>query len=125
MPTLQNIINNAHKAIVEVDINDSKKMLADDCVKVIDVRGAEEFNQGHLPNTINIPRGVLEFQIADNVSQKITPILIYSNTGKRAALAAQTLHQLGYQNVKSISGGLDAWKACGMPVINPQETRFY
>lgn len=95
-------------------------------VVVIDVREPAEFAQGHLPGAVNLPRGVLEFQIhahpamacltSDSLAQPSRPLLLYCLSGGRSALAADSLRQLGFDDVRSLAGGLQAWRNAGLPV---------
>lgn len=97
-----------------------------DGVVLIDVREPAEFEAGHVVDAVNIPRGVLEFQIdshlaagdaADSVLQhRGRPVVVYCRSGGRAALAADTLQTLGFSDVRSIAGGIDAWRAAGLPI---------
>lgn len=116
MQTPEQLVEKARQSIQEVSVDKAAETLSQDAKScVIDVREADEFEQGHLKNAVNIPRGTLEFKIADTVSQADTPIVVYCKTGGRAALSAQALHTLGYQNVTSIEGGYEAWVAAGKP----------
>ncbi len=85
---------------------------------VVDVREPDEVLPGFLPGAINVPRGVLEFRASDDqrFADKHTPILIYSNSGRRSALAARCLNELGYSDVVALRGGLTAWSSAGLPV---------
>ena len=94
---------------------------------VIDVREPGEYLAGHLPDAINIPRGVLEFKIGDNaaLANKDLPIVLYCKTGGRAALATFNLQRMGYGNVRSLTGGFDAWVSGGQKVeTDPETTQF-
>jgi len=93
---------------------------------VVDVREPDEFEQGHLPGAINIPRGLLEIR-ADPASPATDPvlssdlarqILVYctKGPGARSLLAAQTLASMGYEHVSVLGGGLNAWAEAGLPV---------
>jgi len=67
---------------------------------IIDVRTPEEFAAGHLDGAVNIPYE----QIAKGINTipsltKSSPILIYCRSGRRSAIAAQSLEQLGFQRV--------------------------
>lgn len=94
---------------------------------VIDVREPAEFETGHIPGSINIPRGVLEFQVDAHpavahvsdpaLSHKDCPIVVVCRTGGRAALSAFKLQRLGFSNVQSIAGGVIAWGEAGMPLV--------
>jgi rhodanese-related sulfurtransferase len=78
---------------------------------VLDVREPVEFQVGHLPNAINIPRGVLEFKVDDHPDLKDHQrnILIYCKNGGRSTLAAYTLKQMGFSQVEMLIGGFDGW----------------
>ncbi len=94
---------------------------------LIDVREPAEFETGHIPGAINIPRGVLEFQVDAHpavanvsdtaLSHKESPIVLVCRTGGRAALSAVNLHRLGFANVRSIAGGIVAWGEAGLPLV--------
>jgi len=96
---------------------------------LIDVREPFEFEAGHLAGAINIPRGVLEFQVDGHpvvanagsaaASHKAQPVVVYCRTGGRSALAALSLQQMGYTDVRSIAGGIAGWTAAGLPVTLP------
>ena len=94
---------------------------------VIDVREPSEFETGHIPGSINIPRGVLEFQVDAHpavahvsdpaLSHKERPIVVVCRTGGRAALSAVNLQRLGFADVRSIAGGVLAWGEAGLPLV--------
>ncbi|WP_072282079.1 rhodanese-like domain-containing protein [Rappaport israeli] len=65
----------------------------------IDVRTSEEFEQGHLPQAINISHEEIGEQIEQVVADKSTPIHLYCRSGRRAELARQVLESMGYVNV--------------------------
>ncbi len=76
---------------------------------LIDVRDAGEYNSSHIPGSSLIPRGELEFRIADSVPFRATPIIVCDDDGRRAGLAADTLSRLGYSNVAALDGGMNRW----------------
>lgn len=94
---------------------------------LIDVREPAEFDTGHLPGAINIPRGVLEFHVDAHpavanatdpaLAHRERPLVLYCRTGGRAALAADNLQKLGFADVRSIAGGIEAWREAGLPVV--------
>jgi rhodanese-related sulfurtransferase len=92
---------------------------------VIDVREPKEWERGHLPGAINVPRGMLELR-ADPESPATDPalsadkdarVIVYclKAPGARSVLAAQTLGTMGYSNVAMLRGGLEQWQAEGLP----------
>ena len=82
---------------------------------IVDVREASEWEQGHLPDAIHISKSYVEQQIEDAVPDRDTPVILYCAGGVRSLFAAQSLEQLGYTNVASMSGGFQAWKSQGLP----------
>lgn len=93
---------------------------------LIDVREPDEFAAGHLPGSINIPRGVLEFKIATfpECVDQAKPYLIYCRTGGRSALAAVQLQKIGYTKLVSMAGGYVAWSEEGRPVDKPAPVNY-
>lgn len=89
---------------------------------VIDVRQRDEYASGHIPGSVSVPRGLLEF-IADPTNPHHLPelqperrIVVVSASGDRAALAAATLQSMGYPEVVVLEGGIAAWLADGRQV---------
>lgn len=80
---------------------------------VIDVREADEWRQGHLPGARHLSRGFLELRVADEVPDRDREIVVYCQSGVRSLFAADTLTALGYENVESLDGGFEGWKAAG------------
>lgn len=93
---------------------------------IIDVREPAEYASGHVPGAINIPRGVIEFQVEahpalacatdEALALRERPLLLYCLSGGRAALATASLQELGFTRVASIAGGIQGWAAAGLPV---------
>jgi molybdopterin/thiamine biosynthesis adenylyltransferase/rhodanese-related sulfurtransferase len=86
---------------------------------VIDVREKDEWTEGFIPGARWIPRGFLELRVEDQVPEKSSEIVLYCAGGTRSALAARSLAELGYSNVKSMAGGFTAWKRAGLPFERP------
>ena len=97
---------------------------------LIDVRQADEYNQGSIDVANSLCRGELEFLINDDsyweeqfmyAPKKDDEIILFSNTGKRGALATQQLIQIGFTNVKNLSGGFDAFDPNHEASTEPEE----
>jgi rhodanese-related sulfurtransferase len=76
---------------------------------VIDVREAEEHAKSAVPGAVNVSLGTLAEKVASVVPNKGAPVICYCNGGNRGSLAAAQLQELGYTNVSSIAGGLNAY----------------
>lgn len=86
----------------------------------LDVREADEFEQGAIPGALFVPRGNLELQIEGKVTDRSTNIVVYCAGGVRSALAAFSLQSIGYENVVSMIGGFNRWKDEGREWKTPR-----
>lgn len=77
---------------------------------LLDVRDLPEVNLGKIPGAIHISRGRLEQNIEAAVPRDAN-LVIYCANGNRSALAAVTLHDMGYGHVSSMSAGINGWTA--------------
>jgi rhodanese-related sulfurtransferase len=117
MMTPQQLIAEARAQIREVTLVEAAQMLQQGAL-CLDVREAGEHEVECLQDSINIPRGVLEFRIGEHpvLADKNRSLLVYCKTGGRSALAALNLQRLGYCNVASIEGGIEAWRRHRFPL---------
>ena len=76
----------------------------------IDVRSAEEFNDGHLQDSINIPHDQIIERIKAVSPDKDAPINLYCRSGRRAEVALTELKKAGYTNVTNHGGYEDLLK---------------
>lgn len=88
---------------------------------IIDVREPDEYDVGHVPGAINIPRGVIEFRIwryigYPNSTDTSKRIFLYCKSGSRCALATHSLKKLGFTNVVAVDMKFKAWEDAGYPL---------
>ncbi len=83
---------------------------------LIDVREDDERAAGTAAGAIGMARGSLQSRIAAVAPDKDMPILTLCGGGTRSLLAADTLQQLGYTHVASVSGGFRRWRAENLPL---------
>lgn len=81
---------------------------------LIDVREPEEYAVGHIPGAINLPQADLATRL-DTISRE-QPIVMVCQGGYRSLRAAQFLRQVGLEQVSSLKGGTEAWRAAGRPI---------
>jgi hydroxyacylglutathione hydrolase len=98
-----------------IDKETVKAKLEED-VQVVDVRGASEFNQGHIEDAVNLFVGKLP-QNLDKVS-KDKPVIIHCQAGGRAAIAYSILKANGFDNILNYSGGWNDWVAEEKVLVN-------
>lgn len=125
MKTAHDLVTAAKQRIQEVSVAEAEQAIRDADV-LVDVREAEEYASGHIPGAIHAARGLLEFKFSNSpeLSARDLKVVLVCKSSGRAALAACTLHDMGYLNVKSIAGGMDAWLNAGKPVVKPQLPSF-
>lgn len=118
MTTFRSLLDRIKSEIKEVSAEESLTLL-DGEHTFVDVREPNETADGHVEGALLIPRGLLELRIEDKLPSRQSPVVLYCAGGTRSALAAATLHLLGYTNVVSMAGGFGAWKAKGYKFTVP------
>jgi sulfur-carrier protein adenylyltransferase/sulfurtransferase len=84
---------------------------------LLDVREPVEWDAGHLPDAVHIPRAYLEERIESAIPDRSRPVVVYCASGVRSAYGSATLGQLGYTDVANMGGGIELWKRLGLPVV--------
>jgi rhodanese-related sulfurtransferase len=89
---------------------------------LLDVREEDEFKAGHVPGTVHIPRGFLEFRIWKQLGSPTDvdtgrKIYVQCRTGGRATLAARQLKDIGFTNVVAVVMELREWEDKGHPLV--------
>jgi rhodanese-related sulfurtransferase len=90
---------------------------------VIDVREAEEFAGGHLPEARNVPLAKLADRVSEIERFKDKPVIVCCATGMRSGKASSELKKLGFTRVHSLAGGVDAWVGAGLPIKKGTRTK--
>jgi rhodanese-related sulfurtransferase len=93
---------------------------------LLDVREPIEFVKLHIPDSINVPRGVLEQAcewdydetVPELAGGRAQEIVVICRSGKRSALAADMLLKMGFTNVVSLKTGVRGWNDFEQPIEN-------
>ena len=118
------LLDEARSVVQEVSPQETRTELDSGAIDVLlDVREAYEWRKGYIDGAIRIA--------LDEVPDKADPdlqdhdhrltgnrdarIVLYCATGVRSLLGGLALHNLGYSNVASLKGGIEAWKTAGNP----------
>lgn len=109
----QDLVDEAKRQIEELTPEQVREMQArKEKAVYLDVREPAEWNLGRLPGAVHLPRGNLETKVEGLVDRK-ERVVVYCARGNRSALAALTMKQMGYENVASMSEGIQGWAAIG------------
>jgi rhodanese-related sulfurtransferase len=123
---LEDFVREALRVVPEISPDEARRLLdAPDRGgwHFVDVREPDEYAAGRIPGARNFPRGFLEVR-ADLEHPKRDPwladrgrkLLLYCGGGKRSALAARTLLEMGFAQVVSMAEGFSGWLRRGHPV---------
>ena len=125
MKTVQDLVAAAKARIREIDHAELEALRAKGA-PLVDVREPGEFAEGRIPGAVNIPRGVLEFEVDGHpavncikdpaLSHRELPVILSCRSGARSALAAAALKDLGFAEPVSLAGGFMGWSSAGQPV---------
>jgi molybdopterin/thiamine biosynthesis adenylyltransferase/rhodanese-related sulfurtransferase len=116
MATYRELLAEAKAEIDEVDAVQAQEMIETRDPVIVDVREQDEWDEGHLPRAVHVPRGNLESRIEALATDRERSIVVYCAVGNRSAFAAKTLGELGYTDVVSLAGGFTDWKRNGFDV---------
>ena len=86
------------KAVVSIDSEEAAKLLASGAV-LVDVRGVEEYEKGHLEGAVNVPYSDIHGMAKEIWKDLDTTLIVYCSTGKRSHQAIGSLELLGYEKV--------------------------
>lgn len=113
MKTAAELIAEAKARITEVTPQQVLDMQSrGEPVTLLDVRDLHEVNLGKIPGTVHISRGNLETKVEAQIPRD-AHVIVYCATGRRSIFAADTLQQMGYQNVASMATGFRGWCEAG------------
>jgi len=124
-PVVGKLVADTKKQIKTIKMDEFRAALdKKELGKIIDVRDADEYEDGFVPGAMHISRGLIEFRIWKalgfpnpvDMNQRLT---LYCATGGRCALAAKSLQDLGFTNVVSADMKFDDWVKAGHPVAKP------
>lgn len=111
----QKLVAQAKQHITEISPADAQKQAEGGEAVLIDVREDGDWRDGHAKGAKHLGRGVIELEIEEEIPDLKKPIICYCGGGSRSALVAESLQKMGYENVRSLAGGLRAWKEAGLP----------
>lgn len=119
--TLTTTVATATQVIKDISVTEANALIQANASSpdfiVIDVRTADEYATGHLPNTINIDYYLKNFSQEISKLDRTRKYLLYCRTGARSAGARDVMKSLGFTDINNMTGGITAWMAQGYPVV--------
>jgi phage shock protein E len=101
------VTENSAKFVL-ITAEEGKKMLEEDTsIVLVDVREPDEYAAAHIPGSILLPLGTIAEKVSDVIPDKNTPIILYCRSGRRSAMGAEELVQMGYTTVYDMGGILN------------------
>lgn len=120
-PVSKQKVEVAQKQVKTIGMEEYRKLVENPgAALIVDVREPHEYAAGHVPGSINIPRGLIESKIWSHVGDPADtdmdrPIILQCQSGRRASLAAQSLENLGFTRTTAVIMNLDDWQKAGNP----------
>jgi rhodanese-related sulfurtransferase len=111
----QKLVAEAKKNITEISPTEAAAKSKNGEAVIVDVREKDEWDEEHIPDAIRMSRSTIELDVEEKVPDKNAMIICHCGGGGRSALAAESLQKMGYKNVRSMAGGLKAWRAVALP----------
>ena len=111
------IRSNAVKGGKKITPQDLVSLTNQEAAKLIDLRSPNEFADGHITGSINIPYADIEDRLHEIKLQEGKSLVLICDSGSQSANAGEVLNKSGYQNTVILSGGIGAWKLDNLPLI--------
>ena len=104
----QDIENDQGAVYVNITAEEAKQIMdSEEGYIILDVRTQEEYDQGHIPGATQISHEEIAEKAEEVLTDKDQLILVYCRSGRRSKIAAETLVELGYTNIKEFGGIID------------------
>lgn len=130
MKTYKDLVNDCLPHITELFPWDLKEELDQEKdILLVDINEPREFDRAHIPGSINVPRGILESACDYDYDETVPElaggrdreIVVICRSGYRSALAAYTMQQMGFINVRSLKTGLRGWNDDENPLVDEKD----
>ena len=111
-------MSNSNEPFHRVDVNESKDLIDQKTVNIIDVREQNEWDEGYIEGATRISvNDIVSMSRVDDLP-KDGPILFYCAGGVRSALAAELAASVGIEGpLYNMEGGIEAWHKANLPII--------
>ena len=104
------------RGIKPVDPSLATQMINHDNAVIVDVRGENEFHEGHIVNAIHVPADYVQEHLRKLEKYRDNPIILIGGTGQSSNKAGAQLKQQGFKDVCCLGGGISAWRDANLPL---------
>ncbi len=84
---------------------------------ILDVRDQKDFGNGHISGALHMPFSSIDQRASELEDSKEKPLVVVCKMGQHSSAAGKKLKNLGFENVRRLSGGMAEWNASGLPVV--------
>ncbi|MCH9675936.1 MAG: rhodanese-like domain-containing protein [Gammaproteobacteria bacterium] len=95
---------------------DATRLINHENAVVVDVRGDNDYKQGHIVNAVHMPFEQLSHQTKKLERYKDRPLIMTCKNGQQGSAASRLLKKQGFESVYSLGGGLTAWEGASLPL---------
>jgi glyoxylase-like metal-dependent hydrolase (beta-lactamase superfamily II) len=101
--------------IPQISAQELAEILETEPVSILDVREPGEVQAGAIEGSVSIPLGQLKQRTYELSTSHL--LVVHCKGGYRSSIATSLLRRAGFVNIANLTGGFDAWKTAGLPVI--------
>lgn len=84
---------------------------------IVDIRNSDDFREGHIPGSVNVPLASLVDHVEKIRSHQDKPLILVCNTGVSTSGAGKQLKEQGFSQVYRLAGGIQSWRSDNLPVV--------
>ncbi|HLR17981.1 MAG TPA: rhodanese-like domain-containing protein [Alcanivoracaceae bacterium] len=84
---------------------------------IVDIRNSDEFREGHIPGSMNIPMANIVDHVEKIKGHKDKPVILVCNTGMSTASVGKQLKEQGFSQIYRLAGGIQSWRSDNLPVV--------
>lgn len=117
-PEIHSLLETARSSADIIDMGGVEDIMDEGDFVFIDIRTAEEFAEGHIEDSVNVPLSEMSPD-HEALPEKDVTIIAVCSVGQRSLRGMLLLKSMGYPNVKSLMGGLQSWVAEGNLLEEP------
>jgi molybdopterin/thiamine biosynthesis adenylyltransferase/rhodanese-related sulfurtransferase len=112
------LLQQGGEAVPTIGVEDARSLLDGETV-FLDVREQNEWDLGHVPGALHLPRAQVAGKVQQEIADKSRRVVVYCARGSRSAVAGAELRALGYERVENLIDGFVGWEQRGLPTIVP------